>query len=105
MATKKKANNAKKSATITVRTPNVSGSRKVDAEKYAAMEKVLLRVMPKRPPGFTQDEMWKAVAKVAPKDVFPAKTHQWWAKCVQLDLEVRGRLKREGKPIRWHRVD
>lgn len=104
MATKKRA--AKKTAsTITVRTPNVSGSRKVDAAKYAAMEKVLMRVMPKRAPGLTQDEMWRAVAKIAPADVFPKKTHQWWAKCVQLDLEVRGLLRREGKPIRWHRVE
>jgi hypothetical protein len=103
MATKKKP--TKKAArTIVVRTPNVPGARAVDASKYEAMKKVLLRVMPKRAPGMTQDQMWKAVAKIAPKETFPKKTHAWWAKCVQLDLEVRGVLERQGKPIRWHRV-
>jgi hypothetical protein len=104
MATKKKAATQKSTSTVTVRTPNVPGSRQVDATKYAAMEKVLLRVMPSRAPGITQGEMWTAVAKLAPKDTFPKKTHAWWAKCVQLDLEARGVLARAGKPARWHRV-
>ena len=92
---------------VVVRTPNKPRStQRVDAAKYAAMKRVLLRVMPSKAPGLTQNEMMAAVLKASPKDVFPAKTSYWWAKCVQLDLEARGELARETtKPLRWHRAD
>jgi uncharacterized protein DUF6958 len=91
---------------IAVRTPNVpSHSNEVDATKYAAMKKVLLKVMPKKAPGLTQAEMMAAVGRAAPKETFPRSTYMWWAKCVQLDLETRGDLTREDvKPLRWHRI-
>lgn len=43
--------------------------------------------------------------KLAPKDLFPAHTYHWWAKCVQLDLEARGEVVRDAKakPLRWRR--
>jgi hypothetical protein len=91
---------------VSVRTPNVPGySGSVGAAKYEAMKKVLLTVMPRKAPGLTQAEMMAAVGKAAPKDTFPRTTYMWWAKCVQLDLEARGELKREAtKPLRWHRA-
>ena len=90
-------------ATVAVRTPTKNTGRRVDATKYAAMERVLLRVMPKKPPGMTESAMRAAVAKAAPKTIFPKTTHGWWAKCVQLDLEARGRLRREKTtPARWY---
>ena len=90
-------------ATVPVRTPTKSTGRRVDATKYRAMERVLLRVMPKKAPGLTEKQMRTAVAKLAPKTTFPKTTHGWWARCVQLDLESRGKLTREKTtPARWY---
>lgn len=91
---------------VTVTTPNKPGStQRVDAAKYAAMKKVLLKVLPARAPGLSQSEMMAAVMKASPKEVFPKATSMWWAKCVQLDLEARGELAREKvTPLRWHRA-
>ena len=90
--------------TVETRTPNVPDYRgRVDAVKYEAMKKLLLKVMPKKAPGFTQAEMFAALGKKAPQAIFPARTYMWWGKCVQLDLEARGYLVREdAKPLRWH---
>jgi len=91
--------------TVGVRTPTKSTGRRVDATKYEAMRHVLLRVMPKTAPGMTEAKMRAAVAKAAPKTIFPNTTHGWWAKCVQLDLEAKGLLVREKTtPARWHLV-
>ena len=32
------------------------------------------------------------------------QTVGWWLKCVQLDLEAKGLIKRHGKPLRWYRA-
>src|SRR5258708_37680554 len=91
--------------TIGVRTPTKSTGRRVDAAKYAAMKRVLLRVLPKNAPGMTEALMRAAVARVAPKTIFPRTTHGWRAKCVQLYLEARGKLVREkATPARWYRA-
>ena len=103
---KKGVFNAPKSdgPTMTVRTPNKPGGQQVNAAKYHAMKKVLLKVMPAKAPGYTQSEMMAAVMKASPKDTFPKSTSMWWAKCVQLDLETRGELVREPvTPLRWHK--
>jgi hypothetical protein len=91
---------------VAVRTPNVPGyTHRVDAAKYAAMKQALLKVMPRKDPGLTQAETADAVRSVAPKELFPGTTLNWWAKCVQLDLEARGELVRDGgKPLRWRRA-
>lgn len=90
---------------IEVRNPNVPAYRSmVDAAKHAAMKKALLKVMPKKAPGLSQNEMFAAVRSVADAAHFPggAKS-EWWSKCVQLDMEARGELVREAsKPLRWH---
>jgi hypothetical protein len=94
-----------KGPTVAVRTPNVPNyTGRVDAAKYEAMKKVLLKLMPAKAPGLTQSEMMAAIGKAAPQDIFPARTYMWWGKCVQLDLEAQGLLVREDtKPLRWHR--
>lgn len=105
-AAKKGVFNAPKSdgATMTVRTPNKPGGQQVNAAKYKAMKNVLLKLMPGKAPGYTQNEMMAAVMKAAPKETFPTTTSMWWAKCVQLDLETRGELVREAvTPLRWHK--
>lgn len=92
--------------TVEVRTPKKPGYvGRVNAAKYHAMRTVLLKVMPRKGPGLTQAEMMAAVGAVADANVFPGTTHMWWAKSVQLDLEARGELVRDGgRPLRWHRV-
>jgi hypothetical protein len=92
---------------VTVGNVNVPGyTRRVGAEKYGAMQRALLRVLPSRPPGITQAEMFVAVRRHLPEDLFPggAKAN-WWAKTVQLDLERHGTVRRSAgaKPLRWYR--
>lgn len=92
---------------VEVRNVNVPGYRgRLNAEKYQAMRKVLLSVLPSRPPGLTQKEMMQAVRRKASRRMFPASTHMWWAKSVQLDLEARRLVVRDplAKPLRWRRA-
>ena len=91
---------------VVVRTPNKPGSSwRVDAVKYEAMRKAMLKVLPRKAPGLTQQEMWDALARAAPRSHFPDRGKiGWWMKSVQLDLEVKKVVVRENtKPLRWHR--
>ncbi len=97
-------NKAKKM--IAVENINVPGSvTNVDAEKYQAMKKAFLKILPKSDPGLTQKEVLAAVKEHLPEDLYPGgATSGWWAKTVQLDLEAKGIVTRETcKPLRWHR--
>lgn len=81
-------------------------SSRVNAGKYEGMRRALMTVLPKKAPGLTQAEMFKAVLPLLPADRFPggAKAN-WWAKTVQLDLEAKRIVVRENtKPLRWHRA-
>ena len=85
---------------------NVPGrTTRIKADKYEAMRRALLAVLPRRSPGLTQAEMFKAVRSHLPQDLFPGgATANWWAKTVQLDLEVKKILMRENsEPLRWYR--
>jgi len=91
---------------VVVRTPNKPGSSwRVDAVKYEAMRKAMMKVLPRKAPGLTQQEMWDALARAAPKSMFPDRGKiGWWMKSVQLDLEAKMIVVREQtKPLRWHR--
>ncbi len=95
------------SGRITVQNVNVPGyTSTVDAGKYEAMRKALLKVLPKKAPGLTQSEMIAAVVAHLPQDLFPGGAKAGWrTKCVQLDLEARGVMVRERvKPLRWHKA-
>lgn len=78
--------------------------RRVDAEKYKAMKRAYLAVMPKAAPGATPAQMLEQVIERLPQDLFPGGAKAgWWAKCVQLDLEAKGIVKRaQGSPVRLH---
>jgi len=92
---------------VVVQNVNVPGyTTRVDAAKYGAMRKAMLKVLPRKAPGLTQAEMWDALARVVPKGVFPDRGKVgWWMKSVQLDLEAKKVLVREKtKPLRWHRL-
>ena len=85
---------------------NVPGrTTRIKADKYEAMRRALIAVLPRRSPGLTQAEMFKAVRSHLPQDLFPGgATANWWAKTVQLDLEAKKIIAREtSKPLRWYR--
>ena len=80
-------------------------TKNVDARKYEAMKKVLLKVVPKSDPGITQKEMQEAILPHLPQNLWPGGSKSgWWAKTVQLDLEAKDLLLRsKSKPLRWRR--
>ena len=81
-------------------------SRSVNAAMYQAMRRILLRALPRKSPGLTLDEIFRAVLPQLPADLFPGGAKAgWWLKTVQLDLEAKGILTREEtKPLRLHRT-
>jgi len=96
-----------KSEKIAIENINCPGQvTNVDAVKYLAMKKVLLKVLPKKPPGLNQSEMQQAILPFLPQELWPeGQKSKWWAKSVQLDLEAKGLIVRTGqKPLTWHRV-
>ena len=94
-------------ARVTVQNVNVPGSTsQVDAIKYEATRRALLKALPATKPGLTQAEMLAAVPAHLPEDEFPGGAKAgWWIKCVQLDLEAKGLVERDrsAKPLRWWR--
>ena len=94
-----------KSEKIEVENVNCPGQlSNVNAEKYLAMRKVLLQVLPHKPPGLTQSEMHSAILPFLRQDLWPeGQKSKWWAKTVQLDLEAKGLLIRTNRnPLTWH---
>ena len=92
---------------IIVENVNVPGNTtQVSKAMYDAMQHAMWKVLPTKPPGLTQTEIWEAVIPYLPEDLFPGGAKAgWWAKTVQLDQEAKGTLIREAtKPLRWHRV-
>ncbi|MFK7737970.1 MAG: hypothetical protein AB8B50_18210 [Pirellulaceae bacterium] len=79
---------------------------RVDRQKYQAMRKVLLKILPKKSPGLTQAEMFEAIKPHLPQDLWPnGEKSGWWAKTVQLDLEAKKLLGRTNtKPLTWYRI-
>ncbi len=79
---------------------------RVDADKYQAMKRALLQVLPDRSPGLTADEVRMKVVPRLPQDLFPGgATAGWWTKCVQLDLEAKGIVVREkSRPLRLRKA-
>ena len=93
---------------IDVANINVPGRiERVNRAKYEAMRPALLGVLPKEAPGITVKEALAALKPALPEDLFPGgATSGWWQKCVQLDLEAKGVIKRSNtKPLRLYRAD
>ena len=71
---------------------------RVDAAKYADMRAAVLAVTPSDAPGLTPAQIIEAVKPHLSETLFPGgETAGWWVKCVQLDLEAKGLLKRAPK--------
>jgi hypothetical protein len=96
-------------AMVTVQNVNVPGyTSRVEEAKYTVMRRALLQVLPTRDPGITQAEMFEAVVRHLPENLFPGGSKAgWWAKTVQLDLEAKGIVGRaaDAKPLRWYRLE
>jgi hypothetical protein len=77
----------------------------VDADRYQAMRRTLLKVLPPGPPGVTLAELSRAALPDLPTHLFPGGAKSgWWLKTVQLDLEAKRLVVREKTtPIRLHR--
>jgi hypothetical protein len=75
---------------------------RVDAAKYAEMRDAVLAVTPTEAPGLTPAQIIEAVKPHLSEALFPGgETAGWWVKCVQLDLEAKGVLKRaRNAPVR-----
>ena len=89
---------------IAVENVNVPGqTSNVDAAKYQAVKKAMLRVLPDKSPGLTHAELCTEM-KPHLETLFPGgKKIGWWSKTVQLDLEAKNILNRENsKPLRWY---
>jgi hypothetical protein len=92
---------------IEVENINVPGSvTNVNAAKYHAMKAALLAVLPSEEPGLAVKDALAALKPHLPQDLFPhGKTSGWWLKCVQLDLEAKGLVKRlPTKPMRLVKI-
>ena len=92
-------------AKVTVENVNVPGqTTQLDAIKYEAMKKALLRVLPRKEPGLTAKEIREKMAPILPQELWPnGDKVGWWFKAVQLDLEAKGLMSRDvkSKPLRW----
>ena len=80
--------------------------RRVDADMYRAMRQAFLKILPKRPPGLTLEEIRERLLPHLPEAQFPDGARAgWWAKTVQLDLEAKGVVAREKtRPLRLRRA-
>ena len=71
----------------------------VRQEEYQAMEQAILAFLwrVKKPVSF--DELFQGVSKMLPRDLFPSENKaRWYAKVVQRDLEMTGRIERLPEP-------
>ncbi|MGR3320594.1 MAG: DUF6958 family protein [Pseudooceanicola sp.] len=72
---------------------------RVDAAKYDAMKAAVLAALPSGAPPMTVRELRAALDPHLSQEHFPGGAKAgWWLKCVHLDLEARGVLRREARP-------
>ncbi|MAM61884.1 hypothetical protein [Maritimibacter sp. UBA3975] len=79
---------------------------RVDRVKYEDMKQALMQVLPSEAPGIKVAEAQDALKPLLDQALFPGGAKSgWWLKCVQLDLEFKGEIKRADKPpVRLYRV-
>lgn len=79
---------------------------RVNREKYHAMRRSFLDVLPDTPPGLTEAEAKAALLPKLPESLFPGgEKAGWWLAAIRLDLEAKGIVVREKtKPLRFWRA-
>lgn len=90
---------------ITVENVNHPGKTgRVNGEKYLAMRDAMLAVLSRKSEPVDQTTIKEAVKPLLPQTLFPGgATSGWWVKCVQLDLEAKGKLARTSdRPLRFY---
>ncbi len=93
-----------KTEKIEIENVNIPGQvTRVDADRYEAMKRAFLMILPKTSPGLTEADIRERVVAQLSDQLFPAgQKAGWWAKAVQLDLEAKGIVAREKtRPLRW----
>lgn len=78
----------------------------IDEEKYLAMRRALLSVVPKNGQGILFKDLPGRVEPLLPSELFAQASVTWYTTTVKLDLEARGFLERipGSKPQRLRRV-
>lgn len=81
-------------------------TQNVDRDRYDAMRRTYLSVLPESGPGMTPAEVLDRLTAELPADLFPGGARAgWWSKAVQLDLEAKGLIARVSvKPVRLRKV-
>ena len=76
--------------------------QRVNKAKFIAMRDALLPVLPSEAPGMSVAEAKAALLPNLSQELFPGgEKAGWWLKAVQLDLEAKGVIERNGKgPVR-----
>lgn len=79
---------------------------RVDRGKYEDMRQALMQVLPDAAPGMKVADAQAALIPCLDPALFPGGAKAgWWLKCVQLDLEFKGVIKRaDTPPVRLYRV-
>jgi len=98
---------ATRTDTIEILNSDGSPGGRLARDKYDAVKKVLLDVIPKNAEGVPFRELAGHVQRALPRAMLPAKgSASWLATTVKLDLEGRGVLERipGSKPQRLRRV-
>lgn len=96
-----------KPARVSVENVHTGRTSQVDAAKYEAMRRAMLKCLPVSAEGLTVAELKALVVLQLPQDLFPGgEKAGWWLKCVQLDLEAKELIQRipGSKPLRLRRV-
>lgn len=85
----------KKARTIGILKSDGSPGGRLSKDKYDAVKKVLLTVIPKSADGIAFRDLAKHLQRALPKPMLPAKgSASWLATTVKLDLEGRGVIER-----------
>ncbi len=71
----------------------------VKKAEYEAVEQAILAYLHKVKKPVSFEEVFQAVRKTVPADLFPSENKvRWYAKVVQRDLELTGRIERLPEP-------
>lgn len=78
---------------LTLHPEGKQGTR-IDRDKYDAMKKAILAILPRKAEGFAFKELPRAVSAKLPRKVYGEASVSWYCTTVKLDLEARGLIER-----------